>query len=38
MGCATIDFTDLGDLAGTSLVKVSGLGDQQTSSRTRNQL
>jgi formate hydrogenlyase transcriptional activator len=29
MGCATIDFTDLGDLAATSLVKVSGLGDQQ---------
>lgn len=27
--CATIDFTDLGDLAATSLVKVSGLGDQQ---------
>jgi formate hydrogenlyase transcriptional activator len=29
MGCATIDFTDFGDLAATSLVKVSGLGDQQ---------
>ena len=29
MACATIDFTDLGDLAATSLVKVSGLGDQQ---------
>jgi len=29
MGCATIDFTDLGDLAATSLAKVSGLGDQQ---------
>ena len=29
MGCATIDFTDLGDLAATSLVKVSGFGDQQ---------
>ena len=29
MGCATIDFTDLGDLAATSLVKVSGLGVQQ---------
>jgi len=29
MGCATIDFTDLRDLAATSLVKVSGLGDQQ---------
>jgi formate hydrogenlyase transcriptional activator len=29
MGCATIDFTDLGDLAATSLVKVNGLGDQQ---------
>jgi formate hydrogenlyase transcriptional activator len=29
MGCATIDFTDLGDLAVTSLVKVSGLGEQQ---------
>jgi formate hydrogenlyase transcriptional activator len=28
MGCATIDFTDRGDLAATSLVK-SGLGDQQ---------
>jgi formate hydrogenlyase transcriptional activator len=29
MGCATIDFTDLGDLAATSLVQASGLGDQQ---------
>ncbi len=29
MGCATIDFTDFGDLAATSFVKVSGLGDQQ---------
>jgi formate hydrogenlyase transcriptional activator len=29
MGCATMDFTDFGDLAATSLVKVSGLGDQQ---------
>ncbi len=29
MGCATIDFTDLGDLAATSLARVSGLGDQQ---------
>jgi formate hydrogenlyase transcriptional activator len=29
MGCATIDFTDLRDLAATSLAKVSGLGDQQ---------
>ena len=29
MGCATIDFTDLRDLAATSLVKVSGLGHQQ---------
>ena len=29
MGCATMDFTDLGDLAATGLVKVSGLGDQQ---------
>jgi formate hydrogenlyase transcriptional activator len=27
MGCATMDFTDLGDLAATDLV--SGLGDQQ---------
>jgi formate hydrogenlyase transcriptional activator len=26
---ATMAFTDFGDLAGTSLVKVSGLGDQQ---------
>ncbi len=30
MGCATIDFTDIGDLAGTSFVEVSGLGDQPT--------
>ena len=29
MGCATMDFTDLGDLAATDLVNVSGLGDQQ---------
>ena len=29
MGCATMDFTDLGDLAATSLVNVSELGDQQ---------
>jgi formate hydrogenlyase transcriptional activator len=29
MGCATMDFTNLGDLAATSLVNVSGLGDQQ---------
>jgi len=29
MGCASIDFTDLGDLAVTSLVKVNGLGEQQ---------
>jgi formate hydrogenlyase transcriptional activator len=29
MGCATMDFTDLGDLAATGLVNVSGLGDQQ---------
>ncbi len=29
MGCATMDFTDLRDLAATSLAKVSGLGDQQ---------
>jgi formate hydrogenlyase transcriptional activator len=29
MGCATIDFTDIGGLAATSLVNVSGLGDQQ---------
>ena len=29
MGCTTTNFTDLGDLAATSLVKVSGLGDQQ---------
>ena len=28
MGCATMDFTNLGDLAATSLVNVSGLGDQ----------
>jgi formate hydrogenlyase transcriptional activator len=30
MGCATIDFTDIGDLAGTSFVEVRGLGDQPT--------
>ena len=29
MGCATVDFTDLGDLAATGLANVSGLGDQQ---------
>jgi formate hydrogenlyase transcriptional activator len=29
MGCATMDFTNLGDLAATGLVNVSGLGDQQ---------
>ncbi len=29
MGCATMDFTDLGDLTATDLVSVSGLGDQQ---------
>ncbi len=29
MGCATMDFTDLGDLAATDLVSVSGLGEQQ---------
>ena len=30
MGCATIDFTDIGDLAGASFVEVSGLGGQPT--------
>jgi formate hydrogenlyase transcriptional activator len=30
MGCATIDFTDIGDLARTSFVEVSRLGDQPT--------
>jgi formate hydrogenlyase transcriptional activator len=30
MGCATIDFTDIGNPAGTSFVEVSGLGDQRT--------
>ena len=29
MGCATIDFTDLGGLGATSLVKVSGSRDQE---------
>src|SRR5271169_1774570 len=29
MGCATMDFTDLGGLATTGLVNVSGLGDRQ---------
>src|SRR5271165_4424536 len=29
MGCATMDFTNLGDLAATGLVNVNGLGDQQ---------
>ena len=29
MGCATMDFTNLGDLAATGLVNMSGLGDQQ---------
>lgn len=29
MGCATMDFTNLGDFAATALVNVSGLGDQQ---------
>ncbi len=30
MGCATIDFTDVRDLARTSFVEMSGLGHQQT--------
>jgi len=30
MGCATIDFTDIGDLARTRFVDVSGIGDQPT--------
>ena len=30
MACTTIDFTDVGDLARTSFVEVSGLGDQPT--------
>jgi formate hydrogenlyase transcriptional activator len=29
MGCATMDFRNLGDLAATGLVNLSGLGDQQ---------
>jgi len=29
MGCATMDFTDLGGLAARSLVNVSGLGDRR---------
>jgi formate hydrogenlyase transcriptional activator len=29
MGCATMDFRNLGDLAAIGLVNVSGLGDQQ---------
>ena len=29
MGCATMDFTNLGDFAATGIVAVSGLGDQQ---------
>jgi formate hydrogenlyase transcriptional activator len=29
MGCATMDFTNLGDLAATGLVNAGGLGDQQ---------
>ncbi len=29
MGCATMDFTNLGDLAATGLVAVRGVGDQQ---------
>jgi len=29
MGCATMDFTNLGDFAETGLVNVSGLGDEQ---------
>src|ERR1700757_1124340 len=29
MGCATMDFTDLGELAATDLVSASGLGGQQ---------
>ena len=29
MGCATMDFTNLGDLAATGLVNVSELGEQQ---------
>ena len=29
MGCATMDFTDLGGLAASSLVNVSGFGNQR---------
>jgi len=29
MACATMDFTNLGDLAATGIINVSGLGDQQ---------
>jgi formate hydrogenlyase transcriptional activator len=29
MGCATMDFTNIGGLAASGLVNVSGLGDQQ---------
>ena len=38
MGCATIDFTDLGDLAATSFPKVSGLGDQRFISNRKSAL
>ena len=30
MGCATVAFTDIGDLAGTGFPEVSGLEDQPT--------
>jgi formate hydrogenlyase transcriptional activator len=36
MGCATMDFTNLGDLAATGLVNVSGLGEQQSHVKPEN--
>ena len=38
MGCATMDFTDLGDVTGASFPQVSKLEDQQLIPELRNQL
>ena len=38
MGCATVAFTDLGDLAGTGFPKVSEARRPAALSGTRNQL
>jgi len=38
MACATIDFTNVGDLAATSFPDVNGLDRDQLYFRTRDQL